>query len=178
MGRSGRLLLAALLGCVAVAAVAALAVLGLSSAGSESSERVAPALPSQSLSGPLVTIAGLLGADGSRSLAVVFWASWCEPCEHEAPALERFARSAAGARRMVGVDWNDPGLGEARSFIRRFHWTFPNLRDPQGLAGDAYRITGLPTTFIVDRSGRIAAVLRGPQNESSLEHALARAEGS
>jgi peroxiredoxin len=73
---------------------------------------------------------------------------------------------------VVGVDWSD-GLAGARAFIRRYGWTFSNLRDAEGTVGNQYRLTGLPTTYLVDASRRIRAVLRGPQDEASLARALA-----
>jgi thiol-disulfide isomerase/thioredoxin len=156
-------------------AIAALAVFGLSSDRSSSAGRMAPALPHQRLVGPPVTLASLLAQTGGRPALVVFWASWCEPCVREAPALERFYLSSPGRARVVGVDWSD-ALSGARSFIRRYAWTFPNVRDAGGTAGNNYRITGLPTTFVVDVHGRIRSVLRGPQSEVSLARALAAVE--
>lgn len=155
---------------VVVGAIVVLAVLGLKAR--PASGRVAPALPSERLSGPAVTLARLVG-DGHAGL-VVFWASWCGPCASEAPALERFARSPAGRGRIVGVDWSD-GIAGARAFIRKYRWSFSNLRDGEGLVGNAYRLTGLPTTFVIAAGGRIHAVLRGPQTVSSLRRALASA---
>ena len=78
---------------------------------------------------------------------------------------------------MVGVDWSD-ALSGARSFIRRYAWTFPNLRDAEGTVGNEYHLTGLPTTFVLDAHGRIRAVLRGPQDEASLGRALASVRSS
>jgi peroxiredoxin len=46
------------------------------------------------------------------------------------------------------------------------------MRDAEGTVGSAYRITGLPTTFVIDGRGRIRTLLRGPQSEASLAHAL------
>jgi thiol-disulfide isomerase/thioredoxin len=156
------------------AALAALVVFGLASDRSSSAGRRAPALPREHLVGPPVTLASLLSGAGGRPAIVVFWASWCGPCVREAPALERFSRSPAGHGRMVGVDWSD-GLSGARSFIRHYSWTFPNVRDSEGTVGNAYHLTGLPTTFVLDGHGRIQAMLRGPQDEASLGRALARA---
>src|SRR6202035_2173565 len=115
----------------------------------------APLLPSEHLSGGRVTLAALRG----RPALVTFWASWCEPCEREAPALERFARGLDGHAALVGVNWSDPQVSQARSFVKRYGWTFPNLRDPQGSAGLAYGVTGLPTTFAIDSAGRVRATL-------------------
>jgi thiol-disulfide isomerase/thioredoxin len=161
----------------AVAALVVLAVFGLASDRSASSGRPAPALPREHLAGPYTTLASLLATAGGRPALVVFWASWCGPCAREAPALERFSQSPAGRGRIVGVDWSD-ALSGARSFIRRYSWTFPNVRDSEGTVGNAYRLTGLPTTFVLDARGRIRAVLRGPQGERSLATALAGVERS
>jgi cytochrome c biogenesis protein CcmG, thiol:disulfide interchange protein DsbE len=164
---------------LAVAILAALTVVGLSTNRSPSLGRPAPALPHELLAGPPVTLADLTTAFGGGSPAaagrgalVVFWASWCEPCAREAPALERLSRSAAGRGRIVGVDWSD-ALAGARSFIRRYSWTFSNLRDSEGTVGNEYHMIGLPTTFVIDAHGRIRTVLRGPQDEASLGRALA-----
>jgi len=159
---------------VLAAAIAVAAVLGLSS--SPQSGRPAPALPRETLLGPRVTLASLLAGAGGRPALVVFWASWCGPCAQEAPALERFSRSALGRGRIVGVDWSDPSLSSARAFIRHYSWSFPVLRDGEGLIGDAYRLTNLPTTFVIGTTGRIRRALVGPQSEGSLTAALAAAE--
>ena len=153
---------------VAIGAVAVGAVLGLQPRAA-TTPHVAPALPASVLVGPRVTIPALRG----KPAIVSFWASWCDPCRHEAPVLERFAHTLGGRARLVGVDWNDTG-GGATAFLKRFHWTFPNLRDADGVVGNDYGITGLPTTFLLDSRGHVAAVLRGPQKASDLEEALRR----
>jgi len=151
-----------------------LLALGLGLKGSASIGRLAPALPRERLAGPVLTPARPPAVTGGRATLVTFWASWCGPCAREAPALERFSESPSGRGRLIGVDWSD-GLSQARSFIRRYSWTFSNLRDSEGAVGDAYHITGLPTTFVLDGSGRIRAMLRGPQDAGSLGRALASA---
>jgi cytochrome c biogenesis protein CcmG/thiol:disulfide interchange protein DsbE len=166
-----------LIWALALAAIAALAVFGLASDRSAATGRPAPPLPREGLVGKPVTLAGLLKSAGGRGALVVFWASWCGPCAHEAPAIERFSRSPAGRGRIVGVDWSD-GLSGARGFVKRYGWTFPNLRDGEGLVGNDYRLPGLPSTFVIDAAGRIRAVLRGPQSEASLTRALASDGGT
>ena len=153
-------------------AIAALAVFGLASGGSPHGR--APELPREHIGGAPATLSSLLASAHGRPSLVVFWASWCGPCEREAPAVERLARSPAGAGRIVGVDWSD-ALSGAKAFITRFGWTFPNLRDAEGTVGNDYGISGLPTTFVLDGRGHIATTLRGPQDDSSLSRALAAA---
>lgn len=129
--------------------------------------RPAPPLPGRVLVPPKVTLASLRG----KPAAINFWASWCSPCQKEAPELERVAASLHGRASLVGVDWTD-GAGPARSFVQQHHLTYPNLIDADGVAGQAYGLNGLPTTFIVDARGKITEVLRGPQSTASLLRAL------
>lgn len=119
---------------------------------------------------PRVTLSSLR----ARPAAINFWASWCEPCREEAPALEQVALALHGRARLVGVNWND-SLGGARSFVRKYRPEYPMLRDSSGAVGEDYGIRGLPTTFILDPSGEIVETLSGPQSVSSLRQALAAA---
>jgi cytochrome c biogenesis protein CcmG, thiol:disulfide interchange protein DsbE len=139
----------------------------ISGSGGKQAGRRAPALPASVLVPPRATLPALRG----KPVAINFWASWCDPCRKEAPALERVARSLEGRAQLVGVNWTDRA-GAARSWIDDHGWTFPNLRDANGTVGSHYGLSGLPTTFILDSRGRIADVLLGPQSESSLRDAL------
>jgi thiol-disulfide isomerase/thioredoxin len=156
-----------------LAAIAALAVVGLASNHSTAAGRPAPSLPTERLSGPPAPSFG----SGGHSKAVIFWASWCEPCAQEAMAVEHVAQSAIGRGRVVGVDWSDAESG-ARAFISSHSWTFPNVRDGEGNVGRAYRVVGLPTTFVVDSQGDIRETLAGPQSVASLTGALEAGGGS
>jgi cytochrome c biogenesis protein CcmG/thiol:disulfide interchange protein DsbE len=154
----------------AIAVVVVLAVVGLASSGGHAG-RPAPALPKERLSGPNVTLASLRG----HPAFVSFWASWCGPCEAEAPSLQRFSRSEAGRAALVGVNWEDLSRTNALAFVRRHGWTFSNLRDPDGTVGREYGITTfLPTTFVLDSAGRLRLTLHGPQTQQTLQAALAR----
>jgi cytochrome c biogenesis protein CcmG, thiol:disulfide interchange protein DsbE len=158
----------------ALLVLAALLLVGLAGKRGAGS-RPAPALPTATLAGPPVTLHTLLAG---HAALVVFWASWCEPCQHEAPAVERFAQSAAGRRHVVGVDYGESSLSGPRAFVRRYRWTMPVLLDPDARAGEAYGVTSLPNTFAIDARGRIVRTLRGPQTPQSLAQALAAASRS
>ncbi len=153
---------------VAIAAIVAVVAVGVTTGGSGRSEgRAATPLPTAVLVGPRVTLAELRG----KPAAVNFWASWCEPCRHEAPELERLWRTLRGRARLVGVDYTD-SLAGGRSFVRSYGLTYPNLRDPEGASGAGYGIVGLPDTAILDPRGHLVELLRGPQTEASLRRAL------
>jgi cytochrome c biogenesis protein CcmG/thiol:disulfide interchange protein DsbE len=156
---------------VAAVLVGALVVLELATSRDGEDEPKAPPLPSAVLVPPKVTIESLSG----EPAVINFWASWCEPCREEAPHLQRFHERHRGRVAVVGVDYTD-NVRDARKFIRRYGWTFPNLSDPEGVAGSRYGLSGLPVTVILDSEGSVHRHLRGPQTEAKLEAAVREAE--
>ncbi len=114
-----------------------------------------------------------------RVVAVNFWASWCVPCKDEAPLLERIWNRDRGRGLVVlGVDAMD-AAGDARRFMRRHGLTYPVVHDPQGSTLGHWGVPGLPTTFVLDRRGRVVAKviggLRVGDNAESFERELSKA---
>ena len=128
----------------------------------------------------------ILGGHGEQPLAALrgkvvvlnFWASWCEPCQVEAPLLQRYQASLLhhGAT-VLGVTYLD-NSPDAESFVRRYHLAYPNLRDNVGNFAHAYGTNQLPESFLLDRSGHIVALSRGEIGEGFLRRALALAEST
>lgn len=110
-----------------------------------------------------------LPAGGEGSLAdyrgkwvlMNIWASWCEPCREESPALEEFAVATRGKVRLLGIDTRDLS-GDALRFMREFGISYPQLRDPDGAYADRLRTSGVPETFLIDPEGRLADRYKGP----------------
>jgi cytochrome c biogenesis protein CcmG/thiol:disulfide interchange protein DsbE len=127
-----------------------------------------------------------LGAAGTASLAsyagkvivLNFWASWCEPCQAEAPLLEHAQASLERhGGTVLGVTYKDVSP-DSESFVRQFHLTYPNLRDKSGEFAGSYGTDRLPESFIVNRSGRIVAISRGEIAQPFIEQAVKLAEAS
>jgi len=101
---------------------------------------------------------GNLSLEGLKGKPVVlnFWASWCYPaCYEEAPLLESTWRKYKDQGLMVvGVDIQDKEAN-AREFMRRFNFTFPNGPDPGSKISIDYGVYGVPETFFIDQQGRI-----------------------
>jgi len=112
-------------------------------------------------------------AERRGSVVVVnFWASWCPPCRDEAPALERVWREYEDKGVVfVGMNFNDV-TAKAVAFIEEFDATYPNGPDPYNRISRAYRITGVPETFLIARDGRLLEWYRGPVTEAMLRDAL------
>ena len=107
-----------------------------------------------------------------------FWASWCEPCQTEAPLLERAQRQLARhGGTVLGVTYLDASP-DSQGFVKRFHLTYPNLRDNRGSFAHAYGTNQLPESFIIDRQGRVVAISRGEIGQPFLNRALSLAETS
>jgi cytochrome c biogenesis protein CcmG, thiol:disulfide interchange protein DsbE len=113
-----------------------------------------------------------------RVVLLNFWASWCPPCQHEAPELERAQRELQryGAT-VLGVTYED-NTSDSLRFVHEYHLTYPNLRDISGSFVRSYGTDQLPESFLVDRAGRITKIERGEVSESFLEHALELAKSS
>lgn len=124
--------------------------------------RRAPALPAHALAGTAVTLAQLRG----HAAVVVFFATWCDDCHREAAAVARFARSRAGRGRVIAVDYSDGGPW--RSFVHDYGWNFPVFGDRNGTLGAAFRIDALPSTVIIDPSGRIVQTSARVQTVATL----------
>jgi cytochrome c biogenesis protein CcmG/thiol:disulfide interchange protein DsbE len=90
-----------------------------------------------------------------------FWASWCVPCRTSFPFLDALnAKYESRGLRVVGLtlEENDEAI---RAFLEAVPVRFPVVRDPSGHAGEAFGVVAMPTTFLLDPDGRIAARFEG-----------------
>ena len=118
----------------------------------------APGFALQSFDGKAVNLSDLHG----KVVLVNFWASWCIPCSQEAPDLENAWRQYQGQSVVfVGVDYVDTET-EARAYLSRYAVTYLNGADLGTRISQAYRIRGVPETYIVDKAGKLRATFIGP----------------
>ena len=94
-----------------------------------------------------------LSAQRGKVVLINFWATWCPPCREEMPTLERLAQARQEAIQVLGVNLDTVNPAKVRAFVRELGISFPILLDPDLGVGKAYRVRGLPTSFVVDRDG-------------------------
>ncbi len=121
------------------------------------------------LAGPdLLDNAALSVADFPGKVMVInLWGQWCGPCRAEAPELKRVAEAThASGVQFPGIDVRDPQQDKAQDFVRDRAIPYPSIYDPPMRSlialSQNYPTSVIPSTIIVDRHHRVAAVfLRG-----------------
>jgi peroxiredoxin len=112
--------------------------------------------------------------DSMRGRVVVlnFWASWCAPCRTETPGLQRtYTATKADGVTVVGVAVKDEKTGVA-SYVKQQKVTYPIVFDE--IAKTALQLGRIPTfalpsTVVIDREGRVAAVYSGAVQQGDLQ---------
>ena len=126
--------------------------------------------PNRQLQAKDFMVAALEG--GRLSLAdlrgkVVFlnlWATWCEPCKEEMPAMERLWQRYKGQGLVVvALSMDSSGAKVVKPYIEQGKYTYPVGLDPKMETASLYGARSVPSTFIIGRSGAIRAIALGPR---------------
>jgi peroxiredoxin len=97
-----------------------------------------------------------------------FWASWCGPCRQEMPVLEQlYKKYKAAGFTLLGVNV-EPKSADAQDFLKATPVSFPILFDTDSKVSKLYEVAGMPSTVILDRTGKVRYIHHGykPGEES------------
>lgn len=124
--------------------------------------QLAPRIIGKSTAGTQVTLTS------GKVLLINIWASWCSPCRAEAPILEELSIKYPSVE-FLGLLTRD-SVDSANAFIKRFGITYPTISDDQILLGfrKSLPVAAIPTTFLVDKEGKVAARISGEITYSAL----------
>lgn len=124
----------------------------------------APPFAFTSFEGEQISSAELPG----RPVVLNFWASWCVECYKEAGLLEQAYQDYKDKGVVfLGIDYLDTDK-EALAYMQKYGVTYPSGPDLGSKISRDYRITGVPETFFIDKTGRIAHVQIGPIEQPQL----------
>lgn len=104
-----------------------------------------------------------------KPIVLNFWASWCDPCKHEAPLLEAvWQRVQSQGVVFLGVDYDDT-QGDGLAFVQNYGITYRSVMDTDGAVAINYGVTGVPETFFIDRHGMIVQRVIGELTQQTLQ---------
>jgi cytochrome c biogenesis protein CcmG/thiol:disulfide interchange protein DsbE len=92
---------------------------------------------------------------GGKLLILNFWATWCQPCIHEVPSLNRL-ESVLGSKGLVvlGVS-QDTDVQAYKSFLARFKVSYLTAREPDQTVKSKYGTILIPESYLIDQSGKV-----------------------
>lgn len=131
--------------------------------------------------GPLVDLAGEvvdLASYEGRPVWVVFWASWCPPCQQETPDLQRaFETSTGTGLELIGVNVQE-SADIAADYAETYDLTYRIALDPTAGAFRRWGVFGMPTHYFIGRDGRIRDRWFGPLSLAEMQRRVDLIEGT
>lgn len=140
---------------------------------------VQSSMPKVGQPGPDITVTRLDG--GSIKLSELrgkvvllnFWATYCDPCRAEMPAMEKVYKEVADKGGIVVAVDQKESAATVRKFVEEFGLTFPIALDEKGAAGAVYGVQYMPTSFFIDKEGVVRYMKVGQMEEATIRQYFA-----
>jgi len=114
-----------------------------------------------------------------KAVLLNFWATWCEPCKIEMPWLVELQKKyGPEGLQVIGVAMDDGGVKAIAAFAHKMGVNYPILQGTEEVANLYGGLDGLPTTFFLDRSGKVVDQALGLESESLMEDAIKKSLGN
>lgn len=134
---------------------------------------MAPDFELETVDGKPISLADYAG----KKVLLNFWATWCPPCNAEAPHLQAiYEQYAAAGVEIVAVNVTSQEKGKGKDtvpqFVQQYGLTFPVVLDVHDEVASMYQILTLPTTYFIDEEGAIIEIISGPMDEQLMHEIL------
>ena len=114
--------------------------------------------------GHLVRLADLRG----RPVLINIWATWCHPCREEMPSMNTLYKDySVQGLAIVAIAMDAGGKAVVAPFLQAYGLTFPVLLDPQNMVGTRLQVPGIPTSYLLDKRGRVTDFVIGARDWNS-----------
>jgi len=132
----------------------------------EVARHAAPDFVSENLRGGNTGLADYRG----KIVLLNFWATWCMPCRAEMPGMETLWQKYKEQGLVVlAVSVDEGSRGRIETFSKLLDLSFPVLLDPESKVSDLYKVSNMPTSFLIDRNGKIISRIVGTEEWFSPE---------
>ena len=132
----------------------------------EEERHAAPGFVSENLRGGNSGLADYKG----KIVLLNFWATWCMPCRAEMPGMETLWQKYKEQGLVIAAVSVDEGSrGRIETFSKLLDLSFPILLDPESEVSDLYKVSNMPTSFLIDRNGKIISRIVGTEEWTSSE---------
>ncbi|EKD91699.1 MAG: thiol-disulfide oxidoreductase [uncultured bacterium] len=102
-----------------------------------------------------------------------YWATWCHTCLEELPVLNQFYANTKNTNIIIfGVNYDDLPNSQLMTDIKKLQIQFPVLLGNPNTVLKLTDVTAVPTTFVINPTGKLVKTLLGPQTLASLNHAM------
>ncbi|MEO6991967.1 MAG: TlpA disulfide reductase family protein [Candidatus Baltobacteraceae bacterium] len=129
---------------------------------------VAPAMSLPKTTGGTLSLASLKG----KAVYLNFFASWCGPCNEEAPSIAALQRKyKSKGLVVVGIDEQEDA-SKAKGFLAKYKLPYSAVTDADGSEGRAYGVLALPVHVFIDRNGKVSTYRLGEMNPGEIEAAI------
>ncbi len=113
-----------------------------------------------------------LSAQKGKIVVINFFASWCISCGEETPIIEKISHKYAPQTVVFLAIAVDDTEKKAKAFMKKTSLTIPAGLDKTGKIKDAYGLYGMPTTFFIDKNGKVSYFHAGVVTEELLKHEI------
>jgi peroxiredoxin len=103
-----------------------------------------------------------------KVVLINFWATWCYPCRSEMPSMNALYQDYRDKGfEILAISSDVQGKDVVAPFVEEYRLTFPVLLDPRDIVGTRLGVQGIPTSYLLDKNGRIAGKEIGAKNWNS-----------